>query len=208
MRYPQPFHTGWKDLPSIPGMSYRRSGKLRREPEAGRSGDRQRRVRREGILARRLADRGSRFTPEAAPPTPQVTTRVRTDGNHLLLSGLPFRVKGVTYGSFAPRLDGWLFPEADQIKKDLVAIREAGLNTVRTYTLPPVELLDIAAELGLRVIVGVDYRDWRYEDEPGRKANKRVRAPGSPPSARRSRSARGDLRCWPSRLGTRFRPTS
>ena len=104
--------------------------------------------------------------------------RVRVDGNHLSLGGEPFRVKGVTYGSFAARLDGELFPEPDQVKQDLVAIREAGLNTVRTYTLPPVEFLDLASELGVRLIVGVDYPDWRYETSPGRAATRRVRRAG------------------------------
>ena len=114
----------------------------------------------------------------AAPPVrPQMSVvrpHVRADGNHLKLGNRPFRVKGVTYGSFTSRLDGFLFPEGDQIKKDLVAMREVGLNTVRTYTLPPDEFLDLAAELGLQVLVGIDYADWRYEQHPGRKTNKRV----------------------------------
>ncbi|HEU4480602.1 MAG TPA: glycosyltransferase, partial [Actinomycetota bacterium] len=42
----------------------------------------------------------------------------------------------------------------------------------------PVELLDLAAELGMRVLVGIDYLDWRYETQPGRKANARVHAAG------------------------------
>lgn len=104
--------------------------------------------------------------------------RVRTDGTHLSLDDRPFRVKGVTYGSFPFRLGGEPYPESDQLKQDLVDIRDAGLNTIRTYTLPPVELLDLAQELGLRVLVGLDYRDWRYEDDFGRSVTQRVRAAG------------------------------
>jgi cytosine/adenosine deaminase-related metal-dependent hydrolase len=52
---------------------------------------------------------------------------------------------------------------------------EAGLNTVRTYALPPVELLEIAEEVGLRVLVGLDYYDWRLEPETSYWANKRIR---------------------------------
>ena len=87
---------------------------------------------------------------------------VEVDGKHLVLDGAPFRAKGVTYGSFTPRLDGELYPEPFQVKTDLVDMAAAGVNLVRTYTLPPVELLDIAGELGLRVLAGLDFKDWRY----------------------------------------------
>ena len=103
-----------------------------------------------------------------------MSARVKTDGKHLSLEGRPFRVKGVTYGSFTPRLDGELFPESSEIKKDLLQIEAAGLNTVRTYTLPPPEMLDLAGELGLRLIVGLHYEDWRYEGSSGRRASRRI----------------------------------
>ncbi len=103
-----------------------------------------------------------------------MSSRVRADGKHLVLDGAPFRAKGVTYGSFTPRLDGELYPESSELKKDLVEMAATGLNLVRTYTLPPPELLDMAAELGLRVLVGLHYRDWRYETVPGAAAHRRV----------------------------------
>ncbi|HEV2754765.1 MAG TPA: glycosyltransferase [Actinomycetota bacterium] len=99
---------------------------------------------------------------------------VRVDGKFLTLDGAPFHVKGVTYGSFKPRLDGALYPDRYQIKTDLVEMAAAGVNVVRTYTLPPPELLELAAEAGLRVLVGLDYRDWRYEEAPSRAAHRRV----------------------------------
>lgn len=101
-------------------------------------------------------------------------SRVAADGKHLALGGAPFRVKGVTYGSFRPRLDGELYPEPTDVKKDLFAMAAAGVNVVRTYTVPPADMLDVASELGIRVLVGIDYRDWRYESVPGRAANRRV----------------------------------
>lgn len=100
--------------------------------------------------------------------------RATTDGKFLSLGGRPFRVRGATYGSFRPRLDGELFPETWQVKRDLADMAEAGLNTVRTYTLPPEDVLEVAEELGLRLIVGLHYEDWRYEAEPGRRAHRRV----------------------------------
>jgi glycosyltransferase involved in cell wall biosynthesis len=100
--------------------------------------------------------------------------RVAADGKHLSVDGVPFRVRGVTYGTFAPRRDGQLFPERDRIRSDLAAIAEAGVNVVRTYTLPPVELLETAEELELRVLIGFHYEDWRFERVPGRRARRRV----------------------------------
>lgn len=102
-----------------------------------------------------------------------LTPRVVADGKHLSLDARPFRVRGATYGSFVPRLDGLPFPEPTQIKFDLFAIAAAGLNTVRTYTLPPPELVDVAEDLGLHLLVGVHYRDWRSE-APSRAARRRI----------------------------------
>ena len=104
----------------------------------------------------------------------EVDLRVRPDGKHLSRNGQPFRVKGATYGSFRPRGDGELFPEPDVLFHDLAAMADAGLNTVRTYTLPPVELLDAAAELGLHVMVGLHYDDWRMHLGTGRRVHQRV----------------------------------
>lgn len=107
-------------------------------------------------------------------PSTMAPPRVRADGNHLALDGATFRVRGVTYGSFAPRDDGALFPDAAQMKQDLHDIATAGLNVVRTYTAPPPDLLEVAAELGLRLLVGVHYEDWRYHPTPGRATHRRV----------------------------------
>lgn len=104
--------------------------------------------------------------------------RVTADGKHLSVAGRPFRVHGVTYGSFDARLDGEPFPDPSQIKLDLTDMAQAGLNTVRTYAPPPEDLLEIAEELGLRVIAGLHYEDWRYEARSGRVVRRRVRDAG------------------------------
>lgn len=104
--------------------------------------------------------------------------RVITDGGHLRLADMPFRVKGVTYGSFARRRDGWHFPEPDRIDADFTAIADCGLNTVRTYAVPPPDLLDSARAHDLRVLVGLDYPDWRMHADTGRRIHRRVRADG------------------------------
>lgn len=100
--------------------------------------------------------------------------RVGVDGKFLVRNGRDFRVRGVTYGSFAPRRDGASFPEPDRVRQDLAAMRSAGINTVRVYELPPRDVLDAAAEAGLYLIVGLHYPDWRSEPSPGGRARRRI----------------------------------
>lgn len=106
------------------------------------------------------------------------TGRVLVDGKHLACDGQPFRIRGVTYGAFAARSDGELFPETAAVERDFRQMAEAGLNTVRTYNLPPKDVLDLAGDFGLRAVVGLHYEDWRYELMPGRGAHRRVREAG------------------------------
>ena len=100
--------------------------------------------------------------------------RVAALGKHLRLDGAPFRVRGATYGTFEPRADGARFPHRAQVEADFAAMAAAGFNTVRTYTLPPSDVLDLAAEHGLKLLVGLDYHDWRMEPVPGRAAARRI----------------------------------
>jgi O-antigen biosynthesis protein len=100
--------------------------------------------------------------------------RVRTDGVFLDEGGRPFRVRGATYGSFLARSDGEPFPETHVIESDFAAMASAGLNTVRTYSLPPLDLVHIAEDHGLRLLVGLHYADWRSEIVACRAAGRRV----------------------------------
>src|SRR5262245_33753837 len=89
------------------------------------------------------------------PGTVNRRVRPRTAGKFIHVHGEPFLVRGVTYGTFMPRRDGQLYPERDQIRRDLRLMALAGINTLRTYTAPPQDLLDAAAEHGLYVIAGL-----------------------------------------------------
>lgn len=100
--------------------------------------------------------------------------RVRASGKHLLAGDAGFVVRGVTYGSFVRRADGYAFPPPAQVDADFRQIAGFGLNTVRLYSVPPVDVRRAATEAGLRLIVGVHYRDWRYEPDPGRATNRVV----------------------------------
>ncbi len=88
--------------------------------------------------------------------------RIEVDGKQFRRDGERFRFRGVTYGTFRPRADGALFPERDQLRRDFAAMASAGFTVVRTYTPPPDDAVELAAEFGLYLLVGVFCSDWRY----------------------------------------------
>jgi GT2 family glycosyltransferase len=79
---------------------------------------------------------------------------VRAAGKFLYAGPQKFVVRGVTYGGFSGR-DG--FPAPDTVETDFRAMRAANVNTVRTYTVPPAWLLELAAAHGLRVLIGIPW---------------------------------------------------
>ena len=83
------------------------------------------------------------------------TARVRACGKFLWAGTEKLYLRGVTYGTFEPNADGDEFPKPDVVERDLAAMAEAGVNAVRTYTVPPTSLLDAAERYGLRVMVGL-----------------------------------------------------
>jgi GT2 family glycosyltransferase len=90
-------------------------------------------------------------------PGPALSAKVSADGKFLRADDERFLVKGVTYGTFAPDQDGYQFPTATRIAEDFGLMADLGLNAVRTYTPPRLDLLDEAARHGLRVMVGVPW---------------------------------------------------
>ena len=82
-------------------------------------------------------------------------TAPRVDGKFLDVDSRRFLVKGVAYGTFAPDGERGQFPPSARITQDFTLMAAAGVNTVRTYTVPPVGLLDAAMWHGLRVMVGL-----------------------------------------------------
>ena len=89
--------------------------------------------------------------------TPQSGPRPRVSGKFLFLGEEKFRVKGVTYGTFEPDANGLQFPLQQQVAKDFCEMVASGINSIRTYTVPPGWLLDLALQTGLRVMVGIPW---------------------------------------------------
>jgi GT2 family glycosyltransferase len=105
------------------------------------------------------------------------------DGKFLRAGDSRFLVKGVTYGTFAPRDGQGQFPAPEVVSRDFAHMAAAGINTVRVYTPPSHALLDAAADAGLRVLVGLPWTqhvafldDKRLAREIRRDAVEQVRA--------------------------------
>jgi glycosyltransferase involved in cell wall biosynthesis len=79
--------------------------------------------------------------------------RVSALGRSLFADGTKLHVRGVTYGTFA---EGG-YPSPEVVASDFAAMAAIGVNAVRTYTVPPALLLDLAHEHGLRVLIGLPW---------------------------------------------------
>ena len=66
-------------------------------------------------------------------------------------------LKGVTYGPFRPNADGDFMSTPEQARRDFALMREMGVNLIRVYHVPPRWLLDLAAEMRLRVLVSIPW---------------------------------------------------
>jgi GT2 family glycosyltransferase len=88
-----------------------------------------------------------------------------------------FYVRGVTYGTFRPDRDGLLYPEQSVVESDFRQMAASGINALRTYTVPPLRLLDRALQHGLQVLVGIPWEQHvTFLDEKAlaRKIRRRV----------------------------------
>jgi len=115
-----------------------------------------------------------RLTVREAPvshtlPARTVFSRPEVKGKFLFVDQQKFWVRGVTYGTFAPREDGAQFPEPVTVERDFAEISANGLNAVRVYTVPPIWLLDLAQKYGLRAMVGLPWEQHiAFLDDKGR----------------------------------------
>ncbi len=80
---------------------------------------------------------------------------LKTDGKFFRLGNERFWLSCVTYGPFPPDRN-------ISHRKEFEKIKSANFNTIRVFSLPDQALLDAAAESGLFVFAGLDWR--HYED--------------------------------------------
>ena len=91
----------------------------------------------------------------AATSRPAPTLRPRVRGKFLFVGDEKLYVRGITYGTFRPQPDGSEVPAADVVERDFALMAASGFNAVRTYTVPPLWLLDAARRHGLYVMIGI-----------------------------------------------------
>src|SRR5687768_1033204 len=96
------------------------------------------------------------------PPAPSraisaTAARPRVGGKFLFAGSEKLYVRGTTYGPFAPTEGGCQYHDLATVSTDFALMAENGLNAVRTYTVPPLWLLDCARDHGLRVMVGMPW---------------------------------------------------
>jgi GT2 family glycosyltransferase len=90
-------------------------------------------------------------------------------GKFLYVGDEKFWIRGTTYGTFRPDAHGNEYHSPETVERDFALMAENGLNTVRTYTVPPRWLLDTAQRYGLRVMVGLPWEQHiTFLDDPER----------------------------------------
>ena len=83
--------------------------------------------------------------------------RPQVQGKFIFVGDQKLYIRGVTYGTFRPDENDCLYPSRQIVERDFAAMLANGINTVRTYTVPPCWLFDVAAEYGLWVMVGLPW---------------------------------------------------
>jgi O-antigen biosynthesis protein len=92
-------------------------------------------------------------------PAPNWPGKLEARGKFFFAGAEKVLLKGVTYGPFAPDGLGTQFPSWDAIARDLDLITDLGANTLRTFTVPHRFMLDLAANRGVRVLVGIPWAE-------------------------------------------------
>ncbi|BCS31464.1 hypothetical protein TBR22_A06650 [Luteitalea sp. TBR-22] len=83
--------------------------------------------------------------------------RLEVRGKYLYAGPRKCFLRGVTYGTFRPDPDGHEFADRARVADDFARMATHGFNAVRTYTVPPRWMLDMAFEAGVRLMVGIPW---------------------------------------------------
>jgi len=85
--------------------------------------------------------------------------RPRANGKFIFRGNEKLFLRGVTYGPFAPGADGTQFPALEMARRDFALMRDLGANCFRTFTPPPLWLLDLAGEYDLGALIGLPWTE-------------------------------------------------
>lgn len=115
--------------------------------------------------------------------------RICVEGKFFRAGQFKWYAKGFSYGPFAPNLEGDHLPCAERVAEDFVQMRRLGANSIRVYFPPPMWLLDLAAEQGLRIFIDVPwekhrcfFEDWEAQQRARRRVRETARALGNHPA--------------------------
>ena len=101
-------------------------------------------------------------------PAEETTERFSARGKFFFRGAEKFFLRSVTYGPFAPGENGEQFPRPQLVQRDFALMHELGANAIRTFTVPPQWLLDLALEYGIAVVVGLPWAEHVcFLEDPG-----------------------------------------
>ena len=83
--------------------------------------------------------------------------RLVARGKYIFAGEDKFYARGVSYGTFRPNSRGEEYPEPERAAQDFALMRELGANVIRTYVPPPDWMFELAAESGLKLMVGIPW---------------------------------------------------
>src|SRR5579859_2165946 len=106
-------------------------------------------------------------------------SRPQVHGKFLFVRGEKFYIRGASYGPFRPEPDGSEYHTPVEVERDFRLMAQHHINAVRTYTVPPGWFLDLAAQHGLHVLVGLPWEQhvtFLAERRLARDIERRIRA--------------------------------
>jgi O-antigen biosynthesis protein len=110
------------------------------------------------VLAKKPPMQRARMADAVDERSLHATARPSAAGKFIWRGGEKVYVRGATYGTFRRNsFDGTDYPDPPSVAQDFAAMAASGLNAIRTYTVPPRWILDLAVEHRLSVMVGIPW---------------------------------------------------
>ncbi|MBT8398956.1 MAG: glycosyltransferase [Rhodothermia bacterium] len=115
------------------------------------------RVSVDDLSLSRLTDESLKKPPTGSSRIVESYPTIGVSGKYFSEGSDKFLLRGVTYGPFRPAADGSEYPCCSRIADDFAKMVQCGINTIRTYTVPPERMIVAAENVGLRMLVGLPW---------------------------------------------------